>query len=102
MTEKQELHCHNCNKYVQFEIDLSLNGNHVLNCPSCGHEHCRVVKDGIITGDRWDQRNGDAFYASYITCTSSSTYTTYMSVSTEATTSTSGSTFLYDSWLDIA
>ena len=58
MNERQELHCHNCNHYVQFDIDLSLDGNHVLECPNCGHEHCRVVKDGVITGERWDRRNG--------------------------------------------
>ena len=40
--ERQELQCHACGKYVQFDIDLSLNGNHVLNCPNCGHEHCFV------------------------------------------------------------
>jgi hypothetical protein len=59
--EKQEIYCHNCNSYVQFPMDLSLNGNHVLKCPNCQHEHCRVVKDGVITGDRWDQRNGDTW-----------------------------------------
>ncbi len=58
MIERQELHCHACDMYVQFNMDMELNGNHVLECPNCGHEHCRVVKDGIITGDRWDQRNG--------------------------------------------
>jgi predicted RNA-binding Zn-ribbon protein involved in translation (DUF1610 family) len=56
--ERQELHCHACDKYVQFDIDLSLNGNHVFNCPNCGHEHCRVVQNGIITDARWDRRNG--------------------------------------------
>jgi transcription elongation factor Elf1 len=40
MNEAQELHCHNCDKYVQFTIDTELNGNHVLECPNCGHEHC--------------------------------------------------------------
>lgn len=58
---RQELHCHECDKYVQFIIDASLDGNHVLNCPNCGHEHCRVVKDGLITGERWDSRNGDTY-----------------------------------------
>ena len=57
MDEVQELHCHNCGRYVQFRLDLSLNGNHVLNCPNCGHEHCRVVNDGKITDIRWDRRN---------------------------------------------
>jgi len=92
MIEKQELHCHECNQYVQFEIDLSINGNHVLQCPNCGHEHCRVVKDGIITEDRWDQRNNN-IQVSQNVCTSSttSTYNTYSMVST-------GSYYLYGSW----
>lgn len=55
---RQELHCHACNGYVQFELDTAINGNHVLNCPNCGHEHCRVVRDGKISDVRWDQRNG--------------------------------------------
>jgi hypothetical protein len=54
---KTEIQCHNCGKYVSFNLDVSLNGNHVLNCPECGHEHCRVVKDGQVTGDRWSSRN---------------------------------------------
>ena len=57
MNEVQELHCHACGRYVQFRLDLSINGNHVLNCPNCGHEHCRVVRDGKITDIRWDSRN---------------------------------------------
>lgn len=55
---RQEIHCHDCGRWVQFVLDLSMNGNHVLNCPNCGHEHCRVVKDGQITDVRWDSRNG--------------------------------------------
>lgn len=55
---RQELYCHNCDHHVQFVVDMELDGNHVLNCPNCQHEHCRVVRDGRITEDRWDQRNG--------------------------------------------
>jgi len=55
--EMQELYCHNCNGYVAFPVDLRLDGNHVVNCPKCGHEHCRVVKNGRITAQRWDSRN---------------------------------------------
>ena len=58
MLEGQEIHCHKCLRYVRFSIDTELDGNHVLRCPVCGHEHCRVVKNGKITDDRWDQRNG--------------------------------------------
>lgn len=55
---RQEIHCHECGRWVQFVLDLSMNGNHVLNCPNCRHAHCRVVKDGRITDVRWDGRNG--------------------------------------------
>ena len=50
--------CHACGQDMRFELDLDIGGNHVLNCPRCGHEHCRVVKNGRVTGDRWAQRNG--------------------------------------------
>ena len=91
--ERQELHCHECDKYVQFEIDVSLNGNHVITCPNCKHEHCRVVKDGIITGERWDQRNGNSFYVT-------SSATTYTTISVDSTSygSTAASMYLSNLW----
>lgn len=52
-----ELWCHECENYVQFKIDESLDGKHVIPCPRCGHEHCRYVNDGEITERRWAQRN---------------------------------------------
>lgn len=88
MKEKQELHCHACNQYVQFEINLALNGNHILPCPNCGHEHCRVVRNGRVTGERWDSRNL-SYYISSATSTSTSTYD-----STSA-----GDYNLYQSWM---
>ena len=109
MTERQELHCHACQKYVQFDLDLELNGNHVLECPNCSHEHCRVVENGQITGDRWDQRNGAVpVSTSSMTWTTTSSWATYTSgtpttYSTSAATSntdSSGQVFLYQSWMD--
>lgn len=94
-SERQELHCHECQQYVQFDIDVSLNGNHVLECPNCGHEHCRVVEDGIITDIRWASRNGPTYGYSglggNITATTISTYDSY-------TAAGGTSTFLYSSW----
>jgi len=90
MEEMQELHCHACDGYIQFPIDLSMNGNHVIKCPKCGHEHCRVVKDGVITDIRWDQRNGP-------TINVSNSYVTY-SVSSVMTTSTSNTVYMTLSW----
>jgi len=79
---KQELHCHECGRYVQFELDLELNGRHVLKCPNCNHEHCRVVKDGEITDARWDQRNGPIAYGNtqpiyYVATTHATTASVY-------------------------
>jgi len=94
--ERQELHCHSCDSYVQFDIDLSLDGNHVLNCPICGHEHCRVVKRGKITDDRWDQRNGyiNTYYVSNVSTTVNSTYTSYSTVGAGI------GNYMYTAWLN--
>ena len=93
---RQELHCHACNRYVQFEIDLELDGNHVLECPNCGHEHCRVVKYGEITDIRWNQRNQTYYITGPIASSSVSTYTTYDSVTTSG-----NNVFLYDAWMNV-
>lgn len=89
MIERQELYCHACDSYVQFPVDLELDGNHVLKCPNCGHEHCRVVKDGKVTGERWDSRNGATYtippYSVYYTAVSTTTSTfSYVCSSTTA------------------
>ena len=91
---RNELHCHACDKYVQFVIDQGLDGNHVLDCPNCGHEHCRVVKDGLITDDRWDSRNGPTYPVSgtYTTWTNSATITSSSSAYFAMMTDTYGTT----------
>jgi hypothetical protein len=81
--ERQELHCHECGNYVQFDMDLSVDGDYVLKCPVCGHEHCRVVKNGEITDERWDSRNSakmnpNTYYiVNNITVSAMSTFTQY-------------------------
>jgi len=129
MIERQELFCHECQNYVQFDIDTGLNGNHVLRCPNCDHEHCRVVENGVITDHRWDSRNPSiAINNSGITWTATSTYgisnigtnytlnqgttaatiaysnpmgyiTAYPMNST-STAATTGGLFLYNSWMN--
>jgi pyruvate/2-oxoacid:ferredoxin oxidoreductase beta subunit len=91
-TEPQERYCHGCGHYVQFNLDMELNGNHVLECPNCGHEHCRVVQDGKITSERWDQRN-QTYYNGTTGSTTISTWDTYQS------SGTANNTFLYTSWM---
>lgn len=93
--ERQEIYCHNCGQYVQFPVDLSLDGNHVLKCPNCGHEHCRVVKAGRITEDRWDAHNGPTItITSGVTVTATSVYYTC----TGTTTSSIDLWVNYGSW----
>ena len=101
MTERQELYCHGCGNYVQFDVDMALDGNHVFECPVCGHEHCRVVRNGQITGDRWDSRNS-TFYVptSSMTTSSTSTYISYTTGSSSTTTTSTTSDFLYSSWMN--
>lgn len=56
-----EIYCHECGKYFRVDFDTRKNGNHVVKCPTCKHEHCRVIEDGRITSTRWDQRNGRSY-----------------------------------------
>lgn len=109
MIERQELWCHECQNYVQFDIDVSLNGNHVIVCPECKHEHCRVVKDGRVTEVRWDSRNGNGsgvnavqavqnYMTTGTTASTASTYATY----TDNGTTGSATTFTYGAWMNLA
>lgn len=50
------MHCHQCQKRFSARIDYRINGNHVVICPYCGHEHCRVIENGRVTSDRWQSR----------------------------------------------
>lgn len=53
---RTDMDCHQCSKGFIAELDFSINGNHVVECPRCGHEHCRVIKDGVITSERFDSK----------------------------------------------
>lgn len=53
---RTDMDCTSCGRSFIAEFDLSINGNHVVLCPWCEHEHCRVITDGAVTGDRWDTR----------------------------------------------
>jgi hypothetical protein len=79
MIERQELYCHNCDRYVQFNLDLSVDGNYRLDCPFCGHDHYRVVKDRKITDERYGQSPNQNMYTQIYTSssTTTSTWTNY-------------------------
>lgn len=56
---RTDMHCHNCGKGFIAELDFSISGNHVVQCPRCGHEHYRVIKNGEVTGDRYSSQAGE-------------------------------------------
>jgi uncharacterized C2H2 Zn-finger protein len=56
---RTDMDCHGCteagykaNRFIA-EINYSLNGNHQIECPRCGHIHYRLVKDGVVTEERY-------------------------------------------------
>ena len=55
---KTLMDCHECSKQFVALLDYSINGNHIIECAHCGHEHCRVIVNGKITGERWSSRLG--------------------------------------------
>ena len=99
MEIRTEIYCHECDKYVQFTLDDELDGNHIIICPNCGHEHCRVIKKGKVTGDRWDSRNGQTYYVSSSTITYSSTSSEIMYFRNSSQPS-SATTYTYASWMN--
>lgn len=90
--QRTEMHCHACSKGFVAELDLDINGDHIIECAHCGHEHCRTIKAGKITEARWDARNNaDAIRVSGRSVWKSSVI--------QAKTSTVA-TFLHERWLN--
>lgn len=97
MVERTELYCHECNRYVQFDLEDTMSGDLEVICPNCGHVHCRVVENGVVTDVRWGSRNGNNSTTTYVvtgaTTTSTSINTTYVS-----TVQGTGAQLLASSW----
>ena len=55
---KTVMDCTECHKQFVALLNFSVTGNHVIECPHCGHEHCRVIENGQMTEIRWDSRYG--------------------------------------------
>lgn len=53
---RTDMNCTECGKNFIAELDVAIDGDYVLECPYCGHEHCRQVKSGKVTDKRWDSR----------------------------------------------
>ena len=88
---RTDLDCHQCGKNFIALLDFWLQGNHIIECAHCGHEHCRVIVRGKVTGDRWDSKWGDKRNAHR-------PRSVWKSSSLKATT-TSASEFMRDLWL---
>ncbi len=54
MTDKQELYCTECGKYLEFKTKPEKNGKLIIVCDYCGHKHYRYVRDGEVSSSRWD------------------------------------------------
>jgi len=63
---KTDLWCHSCKTNFIAIIDFTLDGNHQIECPKCGHIHYRKVKQGKVTGDRYDSDNHNLHTAKVI------------------------------------
>lgn len=87
---RTDLWCHDCQNDFSVDLDYGLDGNHVIYCPHCNHEHCRVIRNGEVTGDRWDSRNRGAYTYGSGGGSSAVTFgTVYLSATTSSTTTTS-------------
>lgn len=53
---RTDLSCHQCGHTFIAQLDYGVDGNHIIECPYCGHEHCRFITGGKITEDRWSSR----------------------------------------------
>lgn len=90
---RSTVYCTNCGGEFIAELDLSLNGNHEITCPLCQHVHYRVVRDGVVTEDRWRSSAGPI----YIAATS---MTVTISFSTTSTLTTGSNYFTTSAWLN--
>lgn len=73
---RSTVYCTNCGREFVAELDLSLNGNHEITCPLCQHVHYRVVRDGVVTEDRWRSSAGPIYVSTTFVMAVSNTIST--------------------------
>lgn len=44
--------CTECRWWNKPMLSDKLHGNYTVKCGHCGHYHYRVIKEGVVTGDR--------------------------------------------------
>lgn len=52
-------YCHDCSNNFIAIVDYSIDGNHEVICPHCGHQHCRTIKNGVVTEARWSSKDNN-------------------------------------------
>lgn len=50
----------NCGWYNYPMLDEGMNGNYIIVCGHCGHEHYRTIEKGVVTDDRHNSKYGEA------------------------------------------
>jgi DNA-directed RNA polymerase subunit RPC12/RpoP len=91
---KTDMSCTECGKLFVALLDFRIDGNHIIECPWCGHGHCRVIQKGKVTGDRWSTTYGTDAERHGVRARR-----TWKINSLPATTTTAAS-FIRERWLD--
>jgi len=68
---KTEFMCTQCQKYFDIMMNISLNGNYRIHCPCCGHVHYRMVREGLITDERFPVNDSVILYEDIVPMKSS-------------------------------
>jgi len=48
-----------CSGYFRTKLRTNIDGDYIIVCPECGHEHFRIIRKGQITGDRHSTKERD-------------------------------------------
>ena len=54
---RTDINCHHCNKTFIAELDYDIDGQHIIECPYCAHEHYRFIQKGFVSDQRWGSDN---------------------------------------------
>jgi DNA-directed RNA polymerase subunit RPC12/RpoP len=55
---RTDMNCTDCSRVFIAKINFDVNGNHIIKCPYCGHDHHRVITNGIVTEARHGSQGG--------------------------------------------
>lgn len=55
---RTDMVCTDCSRVFIAKINFDVNGNHIIKCPYCGHDHHRTITNGIVTETRHGSQSG--------------------------------------------